>query len=619
MLDDLNDKQKEAVLESIDVPLLIIAGAGSGKTKTLTYRIIYLIKELKISPFSIFAVTFTNKAANEIKDRINILLEDKINFPYMGTFHSVFLYILRTEGYKYGIPKYFSIFDDEDQKKLVSDILKSQNLSSNITPQSILSGISRAKNNFIKPNNYSPENFYEENVFKVYSVYEKRLQENSAMDFDDILVKSFEIISQNEDLSSYLKSKLKYILVDEYQDTNRIQYELLRLISKNNVFFVGDPDQNIYSWRGTDIRNILNFTIDYPEGKIIKLEQNYRSTKFILKASDSVISRNSLRYEKNLWTENDMGSLIKIYQAYDEEDEARYTSQKIIDLDEYTDTAVLYRTNAQSRAIEESFLRHKIPYKVYGGMKFYQRKEIKDIIAYLRFAQNIEDTISLKRIINVPSRKIGKSTLEKIEKEALRNSLSLGSFIMLNETGMNQNVKNFVMTIEDLKNNKDKMNVSDFLKYLIKKIKYIDYLSLDGDVGMSRIENVEEFVGVSSKYTSLEEFLFDISLVQKEEIDTDLSGEYVTLMSLHSAKGLEFKNIFIAGMEENIFPHSRSFESMEELEEERRLCYVGMTRAKENLFLTFAQKRSLYGYPQNNPPSRFLSDISEDCIDFEYI
>jgi DNA helicase-2/ATP-dependent DNA helicase PcrA len=619
MLDDLNDKQKEAVLESIDVPLLIIAGAGSGKTKTLTYRIIYLIKELKISPFSIFAVTFTNKAANEIKDRINILLEDKINFPYMGTFHSVFLYILRTEGYKYGIPKYFSIFDDEDQKKLVSDILKSQNLSSNITPQSILSGISRAKNNFIKPNNYSPENFYEENVFKVYSVYEKRLQENSAMDFDDILVKSFEIISQNEDLSSYLKSKLKYILVDEYQDTNRIQYELLRLISKNNVFFVGDPDQNIYSWRGTDIRNILNFTIDYPEGKIIKLEQNYRSTKFILKASDSVISRNSLRYEKNLWTENDMGSLIKIYQAYDEEDEARYISQKIIDLDEYTDTAVLYRTNAQSRAIEESFLRHKIPYKVYGGMKFYQRKEIKDIIAYLRFAQNIEDTISLKRIINVPSRKIGKSTLEKIEKEALRNSLSLGSFIMLNETGMNQNVKNFVMTIEDLKNNKDKMNVSDFLKYLIKKIKYIDYLSLDGDVGMSRIENVEEFVGVSSKYTSLEEFLFDISLVQKEEIDTDLSGEYVTLMSLHSAKGLEFKNIFIAGMEENIFPHSRSFESMEELEEERRLCYVGMTRAKENLFLTFAQKRSLYGYPQNNPPSRFLSDISEDCIDFEYI
>lgn len=619
MLDDLNDKQKEAVLESIDVPLLIIAGAGSGKTKTLTYRIIYLIKELKISPFSIFAVTFTNKAANEIKDRINILLEDKINFPYMGTFHSVFLYILRTEGYKYGIPKYFSIFDDEDQKKLVSDILKSQNLSSNITPQSILSGISRAKNNFIKPNNYSPENFYEENVFKVYSVYEKRLQENSAMDFDDILVKSFEIISQNEDLSSYLKSKLKYILVDEYQDTNRIQYELLRLISKNNVFFVGDPDQNIYSWRGTDIRNILNFTTDYPEGKIIKLEQNYRSTKFILKASDSVISRNSLRYEKNLWTENDMGSLIKIYQAYDEEDEARYISQKIIDLDEYTDTAVLYRTNAQSRAIEESFLRHKIPYKVYGGMKFYQRKEIKDIIAYLRFVQNIEDTISLKRIINVPSRKIGKSTLEKIEKEALRNSLSLGSFIILNETGMNQNVKNFVMTIEDLKNNKDKMNVSDFLKYLIKKIKYIDYLSLDGDVGMSRIENVEEFVGVSSKYTSLEEFLFDISLVQKEEIDTDLSGEYVTLMSLHSAKGLEFKNIFIAGMEENIFPHSRSFESMEELEEERRLCYVGMTRAKENLFLTFAQKRSLYGYPQNNPPSRFLSDISEDCIDFEYI
>lgn len=619
MLDDLNDKQKEAVLESIDVPLLIIAGAGSGKTKTLTYRIIYLIKELKISPFSIFAVTFTNKAANEIKDRINILLEDKINFPYMGTFHSVFLYILRTEGYKYGIPKYFSIFDDEDQKKLVSDILKSQNLSSNITPQSILSGISRAKNNFIKPNNYSPENFYEENVFKVYSVYEKRLQENSAMDFDDILVKSFEIISQNEDLSSYLKSKLKYILVDEYQDTNRIQYELLRLISRNNVFFVGDPDQNIYSWRGTDIRNILNFTTDYPEGKIIKLEQNYRSTKFILKASDSVISRNSLRYEKNLWTENDMGSLIKIYQAYDEEDEARYISQKIIDLDEYTDTAVLYRTNAQSRAIEESFLRHKIPYKVYGGMKFYQRKEIKDIIAYLRFVQNIEDTISLKRIINVPSRKIGKSTLEKIEKEALRNSLSLGSFIILNETGMNQNVKNFVMTIEDLKNNKDKMNVSDFLKYLIKKIKYIDYLSLDGDVGMSRIENVEEFVGVSSKYTSLEEFLFDISLVQKEEIDTDLSGEYVTLMSLHSAKGLEFKNIFIAGMEENIFPHSRSFESMEELEEERRLCYVGMTRAKENLFLTFAQKRSLYGYPQNNPPSRFLSDISEDCIDFEYI
>jgi DNA helicase-2/ATP-dependent DNA helicase PcrA len=619
MLEDLNDKQREAVLVDINTPVLVIAGAGSGKTKTLTYKITYLIREYGIAPYSIFSVTFTNKASNEIKERINNILSDKIFFPYMGTFHSVFLYILRTEGVRYNIPKYFSIFDDDDQKKIVSSILKDLNLNSSINPISILTGISKAKNNFIKPKDYIPSNFYEENVEKIYKVYQSRLDESNAMDFDDILFKSLEIITDNDDLKNLLKEKFKYILVDEYQDTNIIQYKLLKLISTDNVFFVGDPDQNIYSWRGTDIRNILNFETDYPTGKIIKLEQNYRSTKYILKAAESVISRNTLRYEKKLWTDNDQGSLIKIYQANDEEDEARYIASKISDIGEYNETAVLYRTNAQSRAIEDTFLRYKIPYKVYGGMKFYQRKEIKDIIAYLKFIQNKEDTISLKRIINTPTRKIGKTTIDKIDKLALDLGISLGAYLMSEDSNIPSSVSTFVSVIKDIISKRDDMNVEEFLKYLVRKIKYFTFLEIEGEVGLSRIENVEEFIGVSSKYTSLEEFLFDISLVQKEEIDISSSGEYVTLMSLHSAKGLEFKNIFIAGMEENIFPHSRSFESVSELEEERRLCYVGMTRAKEKLFLTFSQKRSLYGYPQQNPPSRFLSDILEECVDFDYI
>jgi DNA helicase-2/ATP-dependent DNA helicase PcrA len=619
MLDDLNDKQREAVLIDINTPALIIAGAGSGKTKTLTYKIAYIIREYNLAPYSIFSVTFTNKASVEIKERINTLLSDKIFFPYMGTFHSVFLYILRTEGYKYGIPKYFSIFDDDDQKKIVASILKDLNLNSSITPRSILPGISKAKNNFIKPKDYIPSNFYEENVEKVYKIYQQRLEDSNGFDFDDILFKSLEIISENEELRVYLEDKFKYILVDEYQDTNTIQYNLLRLISGNNVFFVGDPDQNIYSWRGTDIRNILNFETDYPTGQIIKLEQNYRSTKFILKASESVISRNTLRYEKKLWTDNDLGNLIKVYQASDEEDEARYIASKITDNGEYNDTAVLYRTNAQSRAIEDSFLRYKIPYKVYGGMKFYQRKEIKDIIAYLRFIQNKEDILSLKRIINVPARKIGKGTIDKLDKKASELHISLGSLIIDNPVNLPLPVSNFSNLIREIILKKDSLGVNEFLKYLVKKIKYFTFLELEGEEGLSRMENIEEFIGVSGKYNSLEEFLFDISLVQKEELDTSSVGEYVTLMSLHSAKGLEFKNIFIAGLEENIFPHSRSLGDISELEEERRLCYVGMTRAKEKLFLTFAQKRSLYGYPQANPPSRFLSDISEECIDFDYI
>ncbi len=619
MLEDLNDKQREAVLEDINTPLLVIAGAGSGKTKTLTYKIAYIIKELNLSPFSIFSVTFTNKASNEIKERINHLLGDKISFPYMGTFHSVFLYILKTEGYKYGIDRYFSIFDQDDQKKIVNDIIKKMNLNSSINPSSILTGISRAKNDFIKPQDYTPSNFFEENVHNVYKAYQNTLEENNAMDFDDLLFKSLETILSNEEFGKSLASRFKYILVDEYQDTNTIQYKLLKLISQNNVFFVGDPDQNIYSWRGTDIRNILNFEIDYPTGKIIKLEQNYRSTKYILKASESVISQNTLRYEKKLWTENQLGELIKIYQAYDEEDESRYIANKILYLDEFSDTAVLYRTNAQSRAIEEVFLRHKIPYKVYGGMKFYQRKEIKDLIAYIRFIENRNDTLSLKRIINVPQRKIGKATLEKLDKLALNSNMSLGEYIFSFKESLPKPVFMFVSIMEDILSKKSEFDIKNLLEYVLKKIKYIPMLEEEGEVGISRLENLEEFIGVSSKYGTLEEFLTDIALVQKEELETEDNKNYVTLMSLHSAKGLEFKNIFIAGMEENIFPHSRSFQSINEMEEERRLCYVGMTRAKEKLFLTFAQQRSLYGYPQSNTPSRFLSDISEDCVDFEYI
>ena len=619
MLDDLNDKQREVVLFDISSPLLVIAGAGSGKTKALTYKIAYLIKEVGFHPSEIMATTFTNKAATEMKDRVEGLIGKKLYFPYMGTMHSIFLSILRIHGSLVGLKPYFAIFDDDDQRKLIRNIIKENNIPEDIMKvNSVSSMISNLKGKCITPNDFEVLSFRDEYFVKIYSEYEKQLKENNAIDFDDILLKALYLFKENDSLREEYREKLKYVLVDEYQDINILQHDLLREISETNVCFVGDPDQNIYSWRGTDIKSILSFENDYPGGTLIKLEQNYRSTKRILSVSQSIIVKNSLRFEKNLWTENDLGLPVKVYQAQDELDEADYIVNMIkIIGGRLSDFAILYRTNAQSRILEERFLKANIQYRIYGGLKFYQRKEIKDIISYIRFAMNFDDTISLLRIINTPQRKIGNVTISKLQNEANSRNITLGRFIM-DESDLPYNVLNFKNIIDDIKLHMDTLSPRDFIKYIIDIIKYKQYLMSSSDGLLDdRLENIDEFIGVGEKYSKIEDMISDISLMQGEDQSGEISDN-VIMMSLHSAKGLEFRTVFIVGMEENIFPHLRSFDNIESLEEERRLCYVGMTRAKERLYLTFAIRRSLYGFSQNNNPSRFLSDIPLEHIELDY-
>ncbi|MCL4392652.1 UvrD-helicase domain-containing protein [Patescibacteria group bacterium] len=619
MLDDLNDKQREVVLFDISSPLLVIAGAGSGKTKALTYKIAYLIKEVGFHPSEIMATTFTNKAATEMKERVENLIGKKLYFPYMGTMHSIFLSILRIHGSLVDLKPYFAIFDDDDQRKLIRNIIKENNIPEDIMKvNSVSSMISNLKGKCITPNDFEVLSFRDEYFVKIYSEYEKKLKANNAIDFDDILLKSLYLFKENDNLREEYREKLKYVLVDEYQDINILQHDLLREISETNVCFVGDPDQNIYSWRGTDIKSILSFENDYPGGTLIKLEQNYRSTKRILSVSQSIIVKNSLRFEKNLWTENDLGLPIKIYQAQDELDEADYIVNMIkIIGGKLSDFAILYRTNAQSRILEERFLKANIQYRIYGGLKFYQRKEIKDIISYIRFAMNFDDTISLLRIINTPQRKIGNVTISKLQEEANLKNITLGRLIM-EEGDLPQNVLNFKNIIDDIKLHMDTLSPRDFIKYIIDIIKYRQYLMSSNDGLLDdRLENIDEFIGVGEKYSKIEDMISDISLMQGEDQSGEISDN-VIMMSLHSAKGLEFRTVFIVGMEENIFPHLRSFDNIESLEEERRLCYVGMTRAKERLYLTFAIRRSLYGFSQNNNPSRFLSDIPIEHVELDY-
>lgn len=620
MLNDLNDKQREVVLFNIVNPLLVIAGAGSGKTKALTYKIAYLIKEVGLNPNQIMATTFTNKAAGVMRERVENLIGEKLYFPYMGTMHSIFLSILRIQGSLVGLKPYFTIFDEDDQKKLIDKIIKEENIPLDMfTKGAVTSIISNLKGKCIPPSDFEVLSFKDEYFLKIYTLYEKKLKENNAIDFDDILLKSFNLFKENPSIKEEYISKLKYILVDEYQDINILQHDLLREISTSNVCFVGDPDQNIYSWRGTDIRSILSFEKDYPQGTIIKLEQNYRSTKRILSVSQSVIVKNSMRFEKNLWTENDLGLPVKVYQAQDEMDEADYVVNMIkIIGGKLSQFAVLYRTNAQSRILEEKFLKANIQYRIYGGLKFYQRKEIKDIVSYIRFTMNFDDTISLLRIINTPARKIGNVTILKLQEMANNANMTLGRFIM-EENDLAANILSFKNIIEDFKDTINKISCSEFIKHVIKETNYLKYLEFNDSDGLvvDRKENLNEFIGVGSKYSNIEDMIFDIALIQGDDQNSQ-DGDSVIMMSLHSAKGLEFDNVFIVGLEENIFPHSRSLDNFENLEEERRLCYVGMTRAKKRLYLTFAIRRSLYGFEQNNNPSRFLSDIPIEHIDFDY-
>ena len=635
ILDGLNDKQYEAVVNT-EGPCLVIAGAGSGKTKVLTHKIAYLIKEKQVKPWDILAITFTNKAANEMKERIANLVGDEAADIWMGTFHSICVRILRRFIDRIGFDTSFIIFDTTDQRTLVKNCLKDLNIDDKLfNERAVLSEISNAKNEMLSPIQYTARangDFRKEKIAGVYELYQKRLKENNAIDFDDIINYAIEILQDNEDIREYYSNKFKYVLVDEYQDTNKSQFTLVTILASKykNITVVGDNDQGIYSFRGADISNILNFEKDFPGTKIIKLEQNYRCTGNILKAANSVISNNEVKYKKELWTQNEEGNLPKVYQAENEYDEASYIVEQIEHLKreeyyKYNDFAILYRMNTQSRAIEDILRRENIPYKIIGGLKFYERKEIKDIIAYLRLIQNQNDNLSLRRIINEPKRGIGKTSLDKIEALSSETEISMYEIIKrADEFGLNRvflSSREFVNVIEELRTKKDNIPISELIKETLKKTGYIKALQNENTIeAENRIENLDEFLTVAIEFeeeeaeNGLREFLEGITLSSDID-DLEEDADYVTLMTLHSAKGLEFPVVFLVGMEEGIFPGYKSISEPKELEEERRLCYVGITRAKEYLYLTCSKQRTIFGSTSYNQVSRFLKEIPEDLLE----
>lgn len=635
LLEELNNKQKEAV-ENTEGPVLVIAGAGSGKTKVLTHKIAFLIQEKQVKPWNILAITFTNKAANEMKQRVENLLSDSSNDIWMGTFHSICVRILRRYIDRIGFDSSFIIFDTSDQRTLVKDCLKELKVDDKLfTDRAVLSEISNAKNEMLEPKAYSVKyanDFRKETIGKVYELYQKRLRGNNAIDFDDIINYTIKILTENQDVLEYYTEKFKYVLVDEYQDTNKAQFMLISILASKygNITVVGDNDQGIYSFRGADISNILNFERDFPGTKIIKLEQNYRCTGNILKAANAVIKHNETKYDKKLWTENNEGNIPCIYSGDDEYDEASYIINQIrfLNTEEYfkfSDFAVLYRMNSQSRAIEDILRREDIPYKIIGGLKFYERKEIKDIIAYLRLIFNPSDNMSLKRIINEPKRGIGKTSLDNIAKISEETGNSMYDIIKNAEKyGLNRvylNSREFIEAIEELRSKKDNMLISDLIKETLKKTGYTKALELENTVeAETRIQNLDEFLTVAIEFeeesadNTLAEFLEGITL--SSDVDNlEDEEESVTLMTLHSAKGLEFPVVFLVGMEEGIFPGYKSIGEPKELEEERRLFYVGITRAKQYLYLTCAKRRTIFGSTSYNSISRFVKEIPSELLD----
>ena len=635
LLEELNNKQKEAV-ENTEGPVLVIAGAGSGKTKVLTHKIAFLIQEKQVKPWNILAITFTNKAANEMKQRVENLLSDSSNDIWMGTFHSICVRILRRYIDRIGFDSSFIIFDTSDQRTLVKDCLKELKVDDKLfTDRAVLSEISNAKNEMLEPKAYSVKyanDFRKETIGKVYELYQKRLRENNAIDFDDIINYTIKILTENQDVLEYYTEKFKYVLVDEYQDTNKAQFMLISILASKygNITVVGDNDQGIYSFRGADISNILNFERDFPGTKIIKLEQNYRCTGNILKAANAVIKHNETKYDKKLWTENNEGNIPCIYSGDDEYDEASYIINQIrfLKTEEYfkfSDFAVLYRMNSQSRAIEDILRREDIPYKIIGGLKFYERKEVKDIIAYLRLIFNPSDNMSLKRIINEPKRGIGKTSLDNIAKISEETGNSMYDIIKNAEKyGLNRvylNSREFIEAIEELRSKKDNMLISDLIKETLKKTGYTKALELENTVeAETRIQNLDEFLTVAIEFeeesadNTLAEFLEGITL--SSDVDNlEDEEDSVTLMTLHSAKGLEFPVVFLVGMEEGIFPGYKSIGEPKELEEERRLFYVGITRAKQYLYLTCAKRRTIFGSTSYNSISRFVKEIPSELLD----
>ena len=635
ILKGLNDKQYEAVVNT-EGPCLVIAGAGSGKTKVLTHKIAYLMGEKNILPWNILAITFTNKAAKEMKERIELLVGDAAKDMWIGTFHSICVRILRKFIDRIGFDSSFIIFDTSDQKTMVKQILKDLQLDDKMfSDRSVMSEISNAKNEMLEPDTYAAKvrgDFRREKIAEVYERYQKRLKENNAIDFDDIINYTIKILMENPDVLEYYSNKFQYVLVDEYQDTNKSQFTLVTMLASKhgNITAVGDNDQGIYSFRGADISNILNFEKDFPGTKIIKLEQNYRCTGNILKVANAVIKNNEVKYDKKLWTENDVGNLPKVFSADNEYDEGRYIAEQIKHLMmqekyKYSDFAVLYRMNTQSRAIEEILRREDIPYKIVGGLKFYERKEIKDIISYLRLIQNHADNLSLNRIINEPKRGIGKTSLDKIAIIAEQNNMSMYEIIKNADVyGLNRvflNSREFIDCIENITAKKDELTISELIKKILHDTGYTKALENENTIeAENRIANLEEFLNVAVEFeeesaeSGLSDFLEGITL--SSDLDNvEETDESVTLMTLHSAKGLEFPVVFLVGMEEGIFPGYKSIGEQKELEEERRLCYVGVTRAKENLFLTNSKQRTTFGSTTHNPPSRFLQEIPKELLD----
>ena len=635
LLDELNDKQYEAVVNT-EGANLVIAGAGSGKTKVLTHKIAYLIDEKNIKPWDILAITFTNKAANEMKQRVENLVGEIARDMWIGTFHSICVRILRKFIDRLGYERTFIIFDTTDQKSLMKQVLKAKNIDDKMfSEKSVLYEISNAKNEMLEPEQYALRtngDYRKEVISELYASYQKRLKENNALDFDDIINLTIKILEENKDVLDYYVEKFKYILVDEYQDTNKAQFKLISLLASKygNITVVGDNDQGIYKFRGADITNILNFEKDFPGSKVIKLEQNYRCTQNILNIANEVIKNNKNKYEKKLWTKNDEGVLPKIYRGQTEYDEANYVVDQIEHLKitehyNYKDFAILYRMNSQSRSLEDILRREDIPYKIVGGLKFYERKEIKDIIAYLRLIHNTNDNLSLIRIINEPKRGIGKTSIDSVEQIASTNGISMYEVIKkCDQYGLNRiypKSRDFINTIEELRQIKDNIKISELIKQILIQTGYSAALELEKtDEAESRLQNLDEFLTVAIEFeeqsaeNSLSDFLEGITLSSDidEMEDTD---ESVTLMTLHSAKGLEFPVVFMVGMEDGIFPSYKSIGDDEELEEERRLCYVGITRAKHLLYLTCARQRTIFGSTSHNMPSRFINEISANNLD----
>lgn len=631
IFDTLNDRQCEAVKHT-EGPLLITAGAGSGKTKVLTCRIAHLL-ELGVAPYRILAITFTNKAAKEMKERVTNLVGAQADSIWLSTFHSFCAKLLRFEvdGF-HGYTRNFTIYDSSDQLVLVKDCLKKLNLDDKqFTPRSVLGTISSAKNVLMDAKAFAAKasDFYEQKVADVYAMYQEKLRDNNAVDFDDLLFLAVRLLQENEEVREKYQSRFQYILVDEYQDTNHAQYALTKILAARwrNICVVGDADQSIYAWRGADIRNIIDFTRDYPDAASIKLEQNYRSTKTILHAANAVIDNNESRPKKTLWTENPTGNKIIHYQAQTEHDEADYIAGVIYNRHEishepYGDMAILFRTNAQSRVLEEKLMRYAIPYTMVGGTKFYDRKEIKDVLAYLRLLYNPEDSLSLTRIINVPKRNIGATTMEHVAAYAEAQGISL--FEALSSTDeipvtkrAKASLENFAAMIFDLLNDIEGKDVLSLIETVIKQTGYGDMLDKEAEhdpQGESRKENVGEFLSVAKDYMdsnpegNLQDFLENVALVSDVD-DFESSDSKVTLMTLHAAKGLEFPVVFLTGLDEGLFPHSRTLMDPAQVEEERRLAYVGITRAERQLYVTNAVTRTMYGRISAYMPSRFLAEI----------